>query len=93
VKPLNVKSPDGDFEFKIEINVPDAKSNDAGDFSKIKYPEELAPRGHYESKYLRADGKTAVHVRDPYRFLENPDSEETKRWVRAENELSSKFLK
>jgi len=55
---------------------------------KIQYPFELAPRGDTVDEYLSADGKTPVKVADPYRFLEDPDSEPTKKWVEAQNVLT-----
>jgi hypothetical protein len=48
--------------------------------NKIQYPFELAPRGETVDEYLSASGEQ-VKVSDPYRFLEDPDTEETKKWV------------
>jgi prolyl oligopeptidase len=51
---------------------------------RLEYP--AAPRGNQTDVY---DG---VRVGDPYRWLEDQDSAETKAWVAAENELSGNYF-
>lgn len=60
--------------------------------SGLKYPIELAPRGDTVDDYTTANG-SVVHVQDPYRFLEDPDSSATKMWVEAEKNLTDEYLK
>ena len=57
---------------------------------KIAYPTSLAPRGNIVDKYQGLKGE--ILVADPYRFFEDPESKQTKEWVAAENDLTSKFL-
>ena len=60
--------------------------------TQLNYPTELAPRGNTTDQYTTANG-TIVEVRDPYRFLEDPSSNETKAWVAAERKLTTNFFK
>ena len=50
------------------------------DISQISYPSlKIAPRGDTVDEYVSGiDNKTIVKVNDPYRFLEDLDSNATK---------------
>ena len=52
--------------------------------TKINYPQ---------SKTIdQTDDYHGVKVADPYRWLENPDSEETRAWVEAQNKVTNAYL-
>lgn len=59
-----------------------ASSFDA--MAQIKYPETR--------KVEQVDTYHGVQVADPYRWLEDDNSAETKAWVKAQNEVTDKFL-
>ncbi len=52
---------------------------------RFEYP--AARRGDQTDDYH------GVKVADPYRWLEDPDSPETRKWIDAENELTFSYLK
>ena len=51
---------------------------------KVEYPET--------KKCDTVDHYFGVAVPDPYRWLEDDYSEETANWVKAQNEVTNKFL-
>ncbi|MFV0387524.1 MAG: prolyl oligopeptidase family serine peptidase [Pyrinomonadaceae bacterium] len=51
---------------------------------ELKYPEA--------KKVEQVDDYHGTKVADPYRWLENPDSPETKAWVTAENKVTEAYL-
>ncbi len=63
---------------------PRADDGPAGTASRIKYPD--AARSEQSDVYH------GVAVADPYRWLENPDSEQTKAWVEAQNKATFGYL-
>ena len=50
----------------------------------FKYPDTQRIE-HYDTYH-------GTRVADPYRWLENPDSPQTQRWIQAQNELSQPYL-
>ncbi len=53
-------------------------------FSQIKYPDT--------KKVDQVDNYFGTNVADPYRWLEDDNSEETKQWVEAENKVTEEYL-
>ena len=53
-------------------------------FTQIKYPET--------KKASQEDDYFGTKVTDPYRWLENDNSEETNEWVTAENKITHEYL-
>jgi prolyl oligopeptidase len=53
-------------------------------YTQIKYPET--------KKVNQVDDYFGTKVSDPYRWLEDDNSEETKEWVKSENQITSQYL-
>ena len=53
-------------------------------FAQLKYPET--------KKITQADDYFGTKVEDPYRWLEDDNSTETKEWVTAQNEVTQNYL-
>lgn len=51
----------------------------------FKYPEAKRDEAVAENYF-------GTEVRDPYRWLEDPDSDETKKFVDAQNNLTTPYL-
>ncbi len=68
--------------FLYHVNVPSSQKHMSTD--KFNYP---ATR-----KGEQVDNYHGTEVADPYRWLENPDSTETKAWVEAQNKVTFNYL-
>ena len=53
----------------------------------------MAPTYPSTRKANQTDTYHGVEVADPYRWLEDPNAEETQRWVEAQNEVTFGYLK
>lgn len=70
------------FSFDLNFSV---KLTTAHIVRDVTYPHALRDESIVDDLH-------GTKVADPYRWLENPDSEETKQFVEAENKLSQSFL-
>ena len=55
-----------------------------------KYPLSLAPRGETYDQYKIKNGN--ITALDPYRFMEDVESNQTRNWVTAEADLTHEFF-
>ncbi len=69
--------------FLYHVNVPSSQTNMSAEV-KLNYPDSR--------KGEQVDNYHGTEVADPYRWLENPDSEETIAWVKAQNKVTFNFL-
>jgi len=69
------------------VTKPDPKPDPTPVVKAGKYPYPNAKRGDVVDNYH------GTSVADPYRWLENPDSAETKKWIAAQNAITFPFLK
>jgi prolyl oligopeptidase len=68
--------------FLYHVNVPSSQKHMSTE--KLNYPATI--------KGEQVDNYHGTEVADPYRWLENPDSTETKVWVEAQNKVTFNFL-
>src|SRR5207248_7841943 len=62
-----------------------ARANDTDpDTKRLRYPDAR--------KSDQTDDYHGVTVADPYRWLENTDSSETRAWIATENQLTASYL-
>ncbi len=69
--------------FLYHVKVPSSQKH-MSTVQKLNYPTT--------SKSEQVDNYHGTEVADPYRWLENPDSPETKAWVEAQNKVAFGFL-
>jgi len=67
---------------------------DRGNHAPYRRTATAMPRLTYPASRTEdvIDDYHGTQVRDPYRWLENPDSEETAAWIRAQNALTNEYL-
>ena len=68
--------------FLYHVKVPSSQKNMSTE--KLNYPDSR--------KIEQVDNYHGTEVADPYRWLENPDSTETKTWVEAQNKVTFNYL-
>lgn len=63
---------------------PSASGDDSSERYTVSYPETR--------RSDQVDDYHGTSVADPYRWLEDPDSDESREWIEAQNELTEKYL-
>ena len=73
----------------VSIGVALAATTISSERSEAKDPPLSYPNAH---RHDQVDDYHGTTITDPYRWLEDTHSEETKRWVAAQNEITSAYL-